>query len=224
MKTLRAALFDFDDTLMATRDVRLSLLVEVLEKYNYHIAPEDVAQNWGKPFLQLIESLAPGIDYQSFHQYYSKVMRSVPPRPLPGAIKILAKLRNHNVVNHVISSGSRDLVKQDIEDGDMLQYVCRIWGYEDTPSYKPNPQVLAPILHELRKQGIETDQIIYIGDSLSDFRIAKGNNIQFCGVLSGTDTRKDFRLAGMQNDMIVNSLKELLGETSWLNQRLEDAL
>lgn len=221
MTLLRAAIFDFDDTLMATRKSRVAALIRAAADFGYFVKSEDIAKHWGRPFDDLISGIMPGIDYEIFHRHYAAVMRTIPPQALPGAHDLLAELTDHGVRIFIVSSGSRELVRQDLEDGSLWQYVSRLWGFEDTAYRKPDPRTLEPVLLELAKYDVHLDQALYIGDSISDFKVATANGLPFCAVLTGTDRREDFHLVGLQRRFVVDSLQELLTRDGWLLDRLK---
>jgi len=220
MHALKAIIFDFDDTLMATRNSRVAVLIKAAANFGYRLTPEDVAKHWGKPFNELISDMMPGVDYEAFRCHYAKIMCSIPPQALPGACDLLAELTPHGVRIFVVSSGARDLVRQDLEDGDLWQYVSRLWGYEDTPYHKPDPRTLDPVLLTLAEHDIHLNQAVYLGDSTSDFEVASAKGLLFCAVLTGVHTREDFLMVGLQEDLIVNSLEELLAPEGWLLARV----
>lgn len=220
MQIPQAMLFDFDDTLVATRTSRVSALIKTAADFGYRLTPEDITEHWGKPFNQLVMGIVPGVDYEAFHRHYADIMRQIPSQVLPGTRKLLAGLSGRGVPIFVISSGSRDLVRQDLEEGDLWQYLSKLWGYEDTPYHKPDPRTLDPVLRTLAELGIDVNQVVYIGDSVADFRVATAKGFLFCAVLSGTHTREDFRALGLGDELIVDSLEELLDLKGWLTRVL----
>jgi len=206
----KVAIFDFDDTLMATKVGRVAALTKALSDFGYHVTEDGIDSNWGKPFDQLISSLAPNIDYKSFYKHYSKIMLGFPPVVQPGVIEVLQFLKANIIPIYVVSSGSRDLVIQDLERGDIAKFINKLWCFEDTEYHKPDPRTLKPIIGTLETNGILPRDAVYIGDSLSDYHVARENDINFIAVLSGMHKYEDFRGAGLRDENILVSLQELL--------------
>jgi phosphoglycolate phosphatase-like HAD superfamily hydrolase len=204
-----AILFDFDDTLMATRETRVPLIVDTLAELGCHVELESVIDHWGKPFPRLIGCLAPSVDYEVFHQQYSERMSSQAPVVLPGAAELLKRLRDLGARVEIVSSGSRKLVLHDLEAGGLMTYVGRVWACEDTDSCKPDPQVLDRPLAQLEARGIPRRTVAYVGDSLADFRVAHSQELPFVGVLTGLQSRGDFLAAGVPSGQIVDTLRAL---------------
>jgi phosphoglycolate phosphatase len=220
MNPLKSAVFDFDDTLMATRRTRTKALIIGADHFGYSITRQQIAKHWGKPFDQLVAALMPGVDYDRFRNHYASVMRELPPEELPGASALLAVLTRHRVRVFVVSSGSRGLVEQDLESHGLSRYVSALWGYEDTPHHKPDPRTLDPVLLTLQETGISVSEAIYIGDSISDLHMATAKGLRFCAVLTGQHGCLDFLSLGLQPEFIVQSLNDLLDPCRWLLRRL----
>lgn len=205
---LKAAIFDFDDTLMATRINRISILSQVALGFGYGITTEAIKQHWGKPFDKLIIDLMPGIEYEVFIREYSAAMRLTPPIVQPGALRVLQALQERSIIIVVVSSGSRELVNQDLCAGGLRKYISKVWGYENTQNHKPHPKTLDPIVLELAERDISVNNTIYVGDSISDYKVANVRKIFFIGVLSGICTRDDFRAFSLEEEQIIESLNE----------------
>lgn len=221
MDNISAVLFDFDDTLMATREKRYDALIETGNDLGTPITRDKLDTHWGKPFEELINSIAPAIEYQKFCSHYTKVMEKYEPKVQPGARDVLTVLHSNNIPIFVVSSGSRDFVKRDLVDGELWKYVTRLWGYEDTPAHKPNPNTLSPVfkyIDNLKLRGAATP---FIGDSLRDLKVAQENNLPFWAVLTGLSNRSDFQSNGLEDDRILNTLHDLLEPGSEFLEAIE---
>lgn len=214
-EVVRGTILDFDDTLLATRERRTDLIIRAARDLGYEITPETIAPHWGKPFNRLVKGFLPTVDYKAFYAHYRKLMREVPPKVLPGVRRLLRTLASNGVATFVISSGSRDLVVQDLRVARLEQFFTRLWGFEDTRFHKPNPKVMIPVLSALKKMKIPRDGMIYFGDGISDYEVASLNRIFFCAVTSGSNSRDDFRLAGLEDAHIIDSFDQLFKTRSW---------
>jgi len=212
---IHAVICDFDDTLLATRLLRINLLLKTLGDYGHVILVDQLLLHWGKPFNELISSVAPRVNYDKFLLDYSKGMQRERPQILPGAETLLKFLDSINVPCFIVSSGSRFLVEQDLEAVHLLQYVTQIWGFEDTPYHKPDGRVLYPLLCALKEKKVDAEDVVYIGDGLADLQVAAVNHLSFVAVLTGLHTKAEFERAGLGGEFIISSLSELLCRTSW---------
>jgi len=70
---------------------------------------------------------------------------------------------------------------------------------------KPNPESL---LYTLKKNNLNPDEAIFIGDSIVDIHTAKNANIKSVGVLWGLGTKD--QLLGENPDYLIKNPSELL--------------
>jgi phosphoglycolate phosphatase-like HAD superfamily hydrolase len=79
---------------------------------------------------------------------------------------------------------------------------------EDWPYHKPDSRALEPSIEGLRRRvlrpNVPLPDVVYIGDSVRDYRASAGNDVDFIGVTSGLETRDDLIRAGVET--IVTSL------------------
>lgn len=225
-RPIKAVLFDFDDTLMATKSSRVPALIQAFKELGYVVTPAMINGHWGLPFNLLVSSIAPGIDYELFCTRYSSVMLNFLPRPTPYAVALLRLLSSSRIPALVISSGSRGLVTQDLEISGLLPNITKLWGYEDTPFHKPDPRTVEPVLAYLSQQNIDRFHVLYIGDSLADYLVAHQNDIPFCAVLTGSYSRPAFLQAGLPHELVLDSIEVLIRPGSWfldcMNNPLEN--
>jgi len=212
---IKAAIFDFDDTLLATRKTRFSALKKAAADFGFSLIDKTILKHWGKPFRQLIKGILPKANYRKFYPHYRKVMHDFPPQILPGAKRLLKSMKKHNIQILLVSQSSYNLVKQDMQEIGLWKYVAKLWASENRKYHKPDPRYVGPVLKFLKTQKIPKENIVYFGDALSDFKVAKANNILFYAVLSGSlYSSADFERAGLGKDRILKSLKTcpLLGK------------
>jgi phosphoglycolate phosphatase-like HAD superfamily hydrolase len=205
---LKAALFDFDDTLLATRDERIPILKSTIRDFGFIVDNEKLEKSWGKPFNKLIRSIAPAIDYNIFITKYAKNMEAIPPKILPGALEVISNLALKNIAVYVVSSSSNKLMIQDLKRSAILKYIDRCWGYEDTRFHKPDKRTILGFLEELEIKSIGRNEVFYMSDGISDFKIAKKNNLPFYAVLTGKNRGEDFLAAGLEESRIFSSMQE----------------
>lgn len=210
MNNISTVLFDFDDTLMATRERRVEALIETGSDLGADISPRDIDRHWGKPFKKLINGIAPSVEYERFYSHYMNVMKEYESQVQPAVREVFTLLQSKHIPIFVVSAGSHDLVKQDLEDGGLWRYVSRLWGYEDTPAHKPDPHTLTPVLQHLETINKREGAVPFIGDSPRDLEVARGNGLPFWAVLTGLSDRSDFRSAGLDDNRILDSLHGLL--------------
>ena len=121
---------------------------------------------------------------------------------LPGAVDAVARLRQQEMKQAIVSQKLRRLIEPVLErEGFEMDVVL---GGEDVPAFKPAPDGLLLALDRL---GVEPDDAIYVGDTTIDAEAAKNAGLRFVGVLSGPTPRSG--LEALPNLAILDSVREL---------------
>src|SRR5690606_32157763 len=113
--SVKFALLDYDDTLLATFDTRSRCIVTALGNFGYSVEEAQIAAVWGSPFQVMINLLAPQINFGKFYPHYQEVMKENPPRTHPGAEQTLSLLSSNKIPVLLLSSSSHNLITQDLE-------------------------------------------------------------------------------------------------------------
>lgn len=77
--------------------------------------------------------------------------------------------------------------------------------YEEMPDPKPSPQ---PMLHIMEELGVDRNQCCYVGDSLTDLKMAKAAGVPMFGVTTGDNHAEEFKMAGA--DYVADDLTDLV--------------
>jgi phosphoglycolate phosphatase-like HAD superfamily hydrolase/tetratricopeptide (TPR) repeat protein len=205
-----ALILDCDDTLISTSKTRWSVLMKTAADFGEVLDETTIRASWGKPFNELIKTIVPGVDPDVFVPAYRIAMQTQKPQPTIGAVAFLALMHQRGVPMEVVTSSSRDLIIQDLDALGLTGFFVNIYGYEETAYHKPDPRILEIPIADLARRGYGTDDIVYIGDSVRDYQVARGHELHFVAVLSGLDSRSDFIDAGLAGECIINSFNALL--------------
>ncbi len=205
---LKAIIFDLDDTLLKTKQVKSEALKFAGKHfYNIEVTDEKLRQHWGKPFLTFLSELydhadSPenlAINYKSIVQNYTNV-------PHEGTLPALAELYDRYKVC-VLSSAAKSLVLYDMEHAGLpLESFSYIQTEEDTTVHKPDPEVFAPMIARLATHGIEIDEMLYVGDHPTDYQAATGAGLHFIGIAERSIPKSEFEAMGATT---IDSLLEL---------------
>lgn len=108
---------------------------------------------------------------------------------LKNALNLLKLLKQNNIKIGILSSKYAYRIKEFLEKENAIDLIEIIIGFEDLQEHKPLPQGLEKIADILN---IGKNEILYVGDSLTDAETAKNAKVDFIGVLTGTTTKADF--------------------------------
>ena len=205
----KAFLFDYDDTLVKTRESRFSAIKELgFRFYDYKIEDSNILPHWGKPFNELFYEIfnSQDQDIGRVISRYKEVTLDFPMTAYPDALTVIEELVN-NAHLGIVTACSKDMLIPDLK---MLKFPIEkftiIQSAEDTEFHKPNPRVFDPALAKLEKLSISKNNISYIGDSIRDFEAAKQAGLNFVGILRGTSSKEEFDAVGATT---ITSLLEL---------------
>lgn len=210
VRNAHAVIFDCDDTVIATAKSRWKVLIATARSFGVVLAEDTILRAWGVPFDRLIRTIVPTIDYDEFVARYRMAMRASRPEPTTGARELLEHLAARSTRMEIVTSSSRDLITQDLDDLRLTTYFARIYGHEETTFHKPDPRVLDVVIDNLTRRGYEPSELVYIGDSVRDFHVAAAHLVEFVAVLSGIESTADFTTAGLARHRIVDDLTQLI--------------
>ncbi|MCB9030643.1 MAG: HAD-IA family hydrolase [Deltaproteobacteria bacterium] len=185
MTSIKAVLFDYDDTLVQTRASKY-LAIQALARdfYNYELTSEVISKDWGKSFDLLFKNLFGEIDsdHEQVVSRYKSITDNFPMESYPDAVDtVMALIADKHV--GVVTSTSRALIMPDLERlGFPVSDFLLIQTCEDTDIHKPNPEVFKPALLTLANHSIAPEEILYVGDSHIDFLAANGAGLKFAGI------------------------------------------
>lgn len=185
---IKAVLFDFDDTLVQTKQVKWQALTETGHRhFQLTITPNDISKYWGLPYRQVLLNLFQHIDtYENINQAYLEVTQEFPMTAYPHAVDTINTLAA-KLPTGIVTASSKDMVLPDLKALEFdLDNLFHIQTSEDTDFHKPDPRVFSPSINKLKRLGISPHQTIYIGDSPRDQQAAQKAGLQFLGIVHNT--------------------------------------
>lgn len=233
MKSIKAILWDFDGTLIDSTRESMENMILTTKQLKFKVPTIKLLQKyWGIPFSKFVEKIAEECAWKegSVDLFVSKCQENREQwrshRFFEGTKEALEILISQELKIGIIStrikeSGSGDLFS--IMDylrilNVNLSMFFFIQGREDCQHIKPNPMVFDSVLAILKEQGIDLSEVIYVGDTLYDFRAAKDYvpSLSFVAITSGACDKVDFLQAGVPEECIINYPKEIFKVVDFL--------
>lgn len=217
---LRAALFDFDGTLVDTTELIYQSMrhatSEVLGRDD--LSREALLANVGQPLPRQMELLAEGERVEDLLQSYrlhNEEHHDALIEEFPGIENSLARLQAGGVEVAVVTSKRRFSVEMALQSFPGLgEVVDRFVTMEDTREHKPHPEPLLKGLELLG--GVPKDEAAYVGDSPFDVAAAKAAGLASVAVSWGAFSEDALREAGPDHlvpdiDSAVDVLLKMAG-------------
>ena len=124
-------------------------------------------------------------------------------REVPEALN---DLKNRGYTMGIVSTKYRYRIEDILDRAGLLRYFDNIVGGEDVDRHKPAPDSLLLAMENL---SVSRQEVIYVGDSITDAKTAEAAEVEFVAVLSGTTTPKEFDafpnmtvLAGVDQELV----------------------
>lgn len=183
----RAVLFDLDDTLVDTREVKWEHARQVTRQfYGFELTDEELEASWGKPFDVMISELYRNsasleqmrADNEALEAHYPKT-------EIPGAIRAVERLADAGLLLGVVTSTNTARARAQMRTiGFPLGRFATIQGADMTQRHKPDPRVFVPALERLEASGIGPASTVYVGDSAADRAAALGAGMDLIAIAS----------------------------------------
>jgi pyrophosphatase PpaX len=194
---LRAALFDFDGTLVDTTDlIYQSMRHAAGEVLGREISREVLMANVGQPLPRQMELLSAEHAEALLDSYrlHNEENHDALIKEFPGVEESLARLRSAGVRVAVVTSKRRFSVDMALKTFPGLGEVVDQWvTMEDTTEHKPRPEPLLKGLELLGK--IPKEEAAYVGDSPFDVAAAKAAGVRSVAVSWGAFSEDALRAA-----------------------------
>ncbi len=207
---IKAVIFDFDDTLVESRLAKWAQHRHVArEFYNIDLKEETLLEHWGKPLHNLIEELYERSDtLENMMTAVISTRDAFPKKPYMESVNIVKKLLSADIKVGILSAATRRFIIEDLKKfGFPVEQFFMIQGASETLVHKPNPDVFTPLIEALKKEDIDKEEIVYVGDSLYDLKAATQAGLYFIAITTGLYSRDDFEKNGAK--VIVQDIKEV---------------
>lgn len=187
---IRAALFDFDGTLV---DSYPAIAASVNHVRGLHYLPPlslDEVKRWvGRGAAYLLTHTVPGgeveTDVAAYRAHHPSVLRSGT-HLLSGAAELLRLLHGRGVGLGVCSNKPVDFTRELTAYLGLAPLLDAVLGPEDVARPKPAPDMLRAALTRL---GVPPDRALYVGDMGVDVETARGAGVAVWVVATGSEAR-----------------------------------
>lgn len=226
--SIKAVIFDFDDTLILTSETSARNLRYALEQFNKKNklslripTQSEIFECYSPSWRQSVIKAVPDIidRFFLFKEFYENIRHDLEDYPLAeNALESILELKEKSVDVGILTSRSNESVNARLEKLgiDKKIFEC-IYGIDDTFYQKPNPETFNVLKNHFRRKNIVPPEIIYVGDMPTDYYATTRARLNFLGVLSGPKREELKKIKGIH---YVTSLKNVPEYVQRLNEKV----
>lgn len=209
---IKAVIFDHDDTLVNTIGTKSAQHKYIAKRYyGKDLTDAEIREHWGKPLEELLCALFSTQDGQKALAYTFAHHENYPKILFPGTIPTLRYLKSQGKLIGVVTATNRYSFDHDILHHKVpAELIDFAQTADETPYHKPDPRVFEPVLGWLKSHNVRIDEVLFVGDGLTDLLAARGVGFAFMGVETGLMTAREFRQHEATSVKDVSRLRDLL--------------
>lgn len=201
---IKAILFDFDGTLINSRQATIGYLQETFRQFDLRIPDEkELIPLFGYKVPDMLKQLLPDFTESQLQTIFEHSMKwsilSIPKiKLMPDVTDVLNKLKKNKYKLAVVTSRGKRTMKILLSKFHLNQYFEAIVDREDVQKHKPHPEGVLGVLKRLK---ISPLHAIYVGDARADIETAHNAGIS-CILISPVKEN-------WGEDYHIHSIKEL---------------
>lgn len=214
-------LFDLDGTLLDTEKAIFASYEQVLKETRpqLNVSKEELLELLGPTLNQGLAKYLKPEEIESAIKRYRELNIQFHPTHvtmIDGAKEVISQLKKDGYRVGIVSSKKKEVCLLGLSLFDMQDDFEVIIGYDEVSKHKPDPE---GIFNACVEMGVGHDEVIYVGDSVSDVEAAKAAAVYSIGFVLNPD-RKEALVASKPNKIIerlteiTSVLKEDISWTS----------
>lgn len=205
MTKYKAIIYDIDGTVLNTLDMNMYPLIKIIkEETGEDWTFEEVIKFASYPGMKVMEELNIENKEKTYARWVQYVNDYEEGATLYSGFKeVFKQFESNKVIQAVVSAKTTQQYEIDFISTGLDQYISVAILAEHTDKHKPHP---APLLKCLEHLNLNANDVIYIGDTLSDYEAAKNAGIDFGYAKWGSVSDEGI----LEPEYIFNEPKDLL--------------
>jgi len=210
---IKLVIFDFDGTLLDTRETIVAAKQETMRLLNLPVADEETcASTIGLSAKTGFQKTFPNLTEEklqecvlTYRRVFEEKKVQTPPKLFPGVYELLDALKEKGFTTTIATSRNTESLHEFLGKLDLKKYFSYALGGDDTTLLKPNPD---PVLKTLDDLSFSAEETLVVGDMPMDIQMAKSAGVYALGVTYGNGTKEQLLRVGA--DATADSLDEVL--------------
>lgn len=200
----RTVLFDWDGTLLNSYAADTRAYLAMFRALDIDWGLKQLHHNYSPDWYRVYRAARiPRSKWATADRLWRSAYTAERPPLLPGARIVIRQLARIFTLG-IVTSGSRDRVRQQIREFELKDLFATCVFSEDVMLKKPHP---APLELALRRLRAAPEDTVYIGDTPEDMEMAQRAGVRAIGVLGPFPTARRIRSA--RPDLLLGSIRDL---------------
>ena len=197
MKKYKAVITDFDMTIADTGDLIEECLYTNALRFGFDLDRKILREGIGLTAEALYRNAGAGeSEAKMLHDEYIPYSADTMCERtdfFPGVAEGLEALNKRGVPVSILSLKASRQIWRPLERHGIDKYIDSVIGPDEVAAHKPEPD---GIYYISEKMGIALEDILYVGDSVTDMKTAVNAGVDFAAVCAGAVTASDFAEMG----------------------------
>ena len=210
---IKLVIFDFDGTIMDTRETIVFAKQETMRQMGLTVADEETcAATIGLSSKLGFQRTNPELSdevldlcVKNYRKIFEEAIEKTPPKLFAGMTETLKILNEKGVVCTIATSRNGKSLKEFLDRADIAKFFSYLVAAEDTTLLKPNGEPVTKTLNDLSHAA---EQTLVVGDMPFDILMGKNAGVYTCGVTYGNSDRESLLESGA--DFVIDDMDELM--------------
>ena len=197
MKKYKAVITDFDLTIAATAPLIEECLYLNALRFGYDLDRKILREGIGATAESIyLDAGVSADDAKRLHDeyiIYSAAIMCEKTEFFPGVREGLQALSENGIPVSILSLKASDQIWAPLKKRGIDGYISSVIGPDEVTAHKPAPD---GIYYISEKTGIALEDILYVGDSVTDMKTALNAGVDFAAITEGAVTAEEFAAMG----------------------------
>lgn len=204
-----------DGTLTQTNELIFDSFNHVAEQYlNKRLTPKEITELFGPPEEECMINMLGSTDrletaMEEYYNFYRKEHNKLASM-YPGTKEILDFLKSKGVIIALFTGKGRHSTDITLEEFGITEYFNVTVTGDDVDKYKPSGDGIQKIM---RKFSLKPDDVLMVGDAVSDFKASREVGVQIASVV--WDSYGKTEVLNLQSDFLFHNVPEFF---MWLKR------
>lgn len=208
---INTILFDFDGTMMNTRDGIISSWKYLFKKVTGKDVSEEFPKNtFGEPLKDSLKKFFPDIPveesleiYRGYQRNHHKTMMV----PFDGIVETIKELKKRGYKIGLVTSRGENSATEGLKAAGIIDCFGALVTANSCDKHKPEPE---PIWLALEKLEAQKEETVMIGDTMYDLKGAKNAGVKSVLVGWSEDIKNADKLGEYKPDFIISKAADIL--------------